>query len=163
MTQGAVMAFQDAHDLTVDGIAGPAVWRALLRDAVAARRSTSGYSYVLVHRGVPQRLELWHDGVVLIQTAVNTGVPGAPTELGTYPVFLRLRVQTMRGVNPDGSHYADPGIRWISYFHGGEGIHGFDRASYGTPQSVGCVELPVAMAARVWPHTPIGTLVTVAP
>ena len=67
----------------------------------------------------------------------------------------------MSGTNPDGSHYHDPGIRYISYFNGGDAIHAFNRASFGTPQSLGCVELPLASAARVWPFTPIGTLVTV--
>ena len=98
----------------------------------------------------------------MLTARVNTGVPAAPTELGTYPVWLRFRTQTMAGTNPDGSRYSDPGIRWISYFHGGEAIHGFDRGSYGYPQSVGCVELPVSVAKRVWPYTPIGTLVTIA-
>jgi len=163
LTQGAVMRFEEAHGLRTDGIAGRRVWDALLRDAIVGRPADGPYSYVLVHRSVPQTLSLWEDGRTIMQTRVNTGVPAAPTELGTFPVFLRLRSQTMRGVNPDGSHYADPGIRWISYFHGGEGIHGFDRSSYGFPQSVGCVELPVAAAAQVWPHTPIGTLVTIAP
>ena len=32
------MMFQDEHDLTVDGIAGPKVWRALLADAIANKR-----------------------------------------------------------------------------------------------------------------------------
>jgi lipoprotein-anchoring transpeptidase ErfK/SrfK len=36
------------------------------------------------------------------------------------------------------------------------------RASYGTPQSDGCVEMPIANAAVVFPQTPLGTLVTVA-
>ena len=63
--------------------------------------------------------------------------------------------------NPDGTHYHDPGIRWISYFHGGDALHEFPRASFGTPQSLGCVELPEAAAAAVWPYTPIGTLVTI--
>jgi hypothetical protein len=67
----------------------------------------------------------------------------------------------MSGTNPDGSHYYDPGIKWISYFHGGEALHSFTRASYGTPQSLGCVELPMDAAAKVWPYTPIGTLVTI--
>jgi hypothetical protein len=31
----------------------------------------------------------------------------------------------------------------------------------GTPQSLGCVELPEASAKKVWPYTPIGTLVTI--
>jgi hypothetical protein len=163
MTQGAVMAVQHTHGLTVDGIAGPDVWNALMRDAVAGTRSSAGYSYVFVRRGVPQSLDLWHDGSILVSGAVNTGVPSAPTELGTFPVFLRMSVGTMSGRNPDGSYYHDPGIRWISYFHGGEALHGFDRASYGTPQSVGCVEMPVGMAGRVYPWTPTGTLVTILP
>ena len=54
-----------------------------------------------------------------------------------------------------------PGIRWISYFNHGDAIHAFKRASFGTPQSLGCVELPLAAAAKVWPYTPIGTLVTI--
>jgi lipoprotein-anchoring transpeptidase ErfK/SrfK len=91
----------------------------------------------------------------------NTGVPAAPTQLGTFPVFEHIPVGTMSGRNPNGSHYNDPGIRYISYFNHGDAIHAFNRASFGTPQSLGCVELPVAAAAKVWPYTPIGTLVTV--
>jgi lipoprotein-anchoring transpeptidase ErfK/SrfK len=68
----------------------------------------------------------------------------------------------MSGTNPDGSHYEDPGIKWISYFNGGDAIHNFDRASFGTPQSLGCVELPLQASAEVWPYMPIGTLVTIA-
>ncbi len=34
-------------------------------------------------------------------------------------------------------------------------------APTGTPQSLGCVELPLTAAAKVWPYTPIGTLVTI--
>ena len=54
----------------------------------------------------------------------------------------------MSGTNPDGSHYNDPGIKWVSYFNGGDALHAFDRASFGTPQSLGCVELPLAAAAK---------------
>ena len=53
------------------------------------------------------------------------------------------------GHEPRRQHYSDAGIKWISYFHAGEAIHGFDRTSYGSPQSLGCVELPVSEAARV--------------
>ena len=68
---------------------------------------------------------------------------------------------TMTGTNPDGSHYVDPGIPWVSYFHGGDALHGFVRGSYGFPQSDGCVEMPPANAEVVYPLTPLGTLVTV--
>jgi len=61
-------------------------------------------------------------------------------------VYLRYLTQTMSGTNPDGSHYADPGIPWISYFDGSSALHGFIRATYGWPQSLGCVEMPFASA-----------------
>jgi hypothetical protein len=161
ITRGAVMTFEDDHGLAVDGIAGPRVWRAAIEDAVRGRRKPGGYSYVFVHRDVPQLMTLWHNGHVVLTSPGNTGVPAAPTQLGTWPVFEHIPVGRMSGTNPDGSHYDDPGIRWISYFHGGEALHAFNRASFGTPQSLGCVELPLAAAAKVWPYTPIGTLVTI--
>jgi peptidoglycan hydrolase-like protein with peptidoglycan-binding domain len=163
MTQGAVMAFQAQHGLKVDGFAGPIVWHDLIAATLSGTRNTQGYSYVLVRKSTPQSLTLWHDDAVLVSGPSNTGIPKAPTPDGTFPVYLRLRSQTMSGTNPDGTHYSDAGIKWISYFHAGEAIHGFDRTSYGSPQSLGCVELPVSEAARVWPYTPIGTLVTIAP
>jgi peptidoglycan hydrolase-like protein with peptidoglycan-binding domain len=161
ITQGAVMMFQDKHHLTVDGIAGAAVWKALIADAIAGRRRTDGYSYVYVHRDVPQLLTLWHNGHTVLTSPGNTGVPAAPTDLGTFPVFEHLAVTTMSGTNPDGSSYNDPGIKWVSYFNGGDALHAFPRASFGTPQSLGCVELPEAAAQKIWPYTPIGALVTI--
>ena len=163
ITRGAVMMFEHDHGLAVDGFAGAQVWRALITDAIAGKKRTDGYSYVYVHRNLPQLLTLWHNGRIVLTSPGNTGVPAAPTQLGTFPVFEHIPVGTMSGTNPDGSHYHDPGIRWISYFNGGDALHSFTRASFGTPQSLGCVELPLATAARVWPYTPIGTLVTIEP
>jgi hypothetical protein len=161
IVRGAVMMFEHDHDLSVDGIVGPQVWQAILGDVLAGKHHAGGYSYVYVHRSVPQLLTLWHDGSIVLTSPGNTGVPAAPTALGTWPVFEHIPVGTMSGTNPDGSRYNDPGIRWISYFHGGEALHAFNRASFGTPQSLGCVELPLDAAATVWPYTPIGTLVTI--
>jgi lipoprotein-anchoring transpeptidase ErfK/SrfK len=115
----------------------------------------------LVHETLPQSLSLWVAGRVILTSPGNTGIAQSPTAPGTWPVFEHIAVGTMSGTNPDGSHYHDPGIRWISYFHGGDALHEFPRASFGTPQSLGCVELPEAAAAGVWPYTPIGTLVTI--
>jgi peptidoglycan hydrolase-like protein with peptidoglycan-binding domain len=161
ITRGAVMMFENMHGLAADGLAGPRVWREIVADALAGKRRDAGYTYVFVHRNLPQSLNLWHNGRVILKSPGNTGVPAAPTQLGTYPVFEHISSGTMSGTNPDGSHYLDPGIQYISYFHQGDAIHAFNRASFGTPQSLGCVELPVAAAAKVWPYTPIGTLVTI--
>lgn len=161
ITRGAIMMFEDEHNLAVDGFAGPHVWHTLIDDELAGKRHTGGYSYVYVHTALPQLLTLWHDGSVVLTSPGNTGIPAAPTQPGTYPVFEHIPVGTMSGTNPDGSHYHDTGIQWISYFHGGDALHSFNRASFGTPQSLGCVELPLQAAAKVWPYTPIGTLVTI--
>jgi len=161
ITRGAVMMFEHEHGLTVDGFAGPNVWHALLADAIAGKQHSGGYSYVYVHTSLPQLLTLWHDGQTILTSPGNTGIPATPTQPGTYPVFEHIPVGEMKGTNPDGSHYDDKGIQWISYFHGGDALHSFNRASFGTPQSLGCVELPLAAAAKVWPYTPIGTLVTI--
>jgi hypothetical protein len=40
-------------------------------------------------------------------------------------------------------------------------VHYFPRGFYGAPQSLGCVELPLAQAHYVWPYMTYGTLVTV--
>ncbi len=161
ITRGAVMKFENTNNITVDGEAGSTTWHTLLGDAIAGKRLSEGYSYVYVHREVPETATLWHAGRTILTAPANTGISGAETELGTFPVFEHIPEGTMSGTNPDGSHYEDPGIKWISYFNGGDALHNFDRASFGTPQSLGCVELPLAAAAQIWPYTPIGTLVTV--
>jgi peptidoglycan hydrolase-like protein with peptidoglycan-binding domain len=160
VTKGALMAFQTDHGLTADGIAGPALWRTLIKAVVGGHRSSFGYTFVTVSEA-SQALSLWHNGRTVLHTPVNTGIPSAPTATGTFPVYEHLPVTTMSGTNPDGSHYSDPGIQWVSYFNGGDALHGFTRAQFGFPQSLGCVEMPVGTAGQVYPFTPIGTLVDV--
>ncbi len=162
VTRGALMAFENAHELETDGIAGPAVWRALMRAADAGEKDpSSSYTYVEVSES-SETLQLWNNGSIRLSTPVNTGISSAPTEQGTFTVYEHIASGTMSGTNPDGSHYEDPGIPWISYFNGGDALHGFVRASYGFPQSLGCVEMPPSTAGEVWPYTPIGTIVHIA-
>jgi L,D-transpeptidase catalytic domain len=158
---GAVMAFQSQHGLTMDGLASPALWDAVIRAARAGHVNHSGYTYALASKAVPETLTIWHNGHVVMHTAANTGIPVAPTPAGTFPVYLRYRFQIMRGLNPDGSAYADP-VSYVAYFHGGEAVHYFPRGSYGFEQSLGCVELPLTEAAQAWPYLTYGSLVTVS-
>lgn len=162
ITRGAVMAFESQHNMKTDGSAGPAVWDQLLADAASGSVNPAPYDYVYVAKSLPQTVTVYSNGAPVYTTRANTGVAAAPTASGTFPVYIRYRVTTMSGTNPDGSKYSDPGIPWVSYFNGGDALHGFDRPGYGYPQSDGCVEMPPANAAVVYPLTPIGTLVTVA-
>ena len=154
------MAFQAQHGMKVNGVAGARVWTALIRAAGRGRGNRAGYSYAVASKGSPEMLTIWHDGHVVLRAAANTGIPVAPTADGTFPVYLRYRFQIMRGTNPDGSSYADP-VEYVAYFDGGDAVHYFPRGSYGFPQSLGCVELPITAAAQAWPYLTYGSLVTV--
>ena len=68
----------------------------------------------------------------------------------------------MSGTNPDGSHYSDPGVPWVSYFNGGDALHGFLRASYGSRRASAASRCRTRRPHEVYPYTPIGTLVHVA-
>lgn len=160
MTRGAVIAVEHQNGLAVDGVAGPQVWQTIL--ASDAKPDADAYTYVLVSKApAPERLRVWQAGRWVYSADCNTGVKQAPTEDGTFAVYLRFLSQTMSGTNPDGTHYRDPGVPYVNYFNGSDAIHGFERSQYGYPQSVGCVELPVSAAKTVWSLLDYGTLVTV--
>jgi hypothetical protein len=158
--RGAVMAFESQHRLAMDGTASTAVWQALLAARANRQFNTSGYDYAVATESSPETLTVFHNGRVVLRSGANTGISGRGTAPGTFPVYERLRSQTMRGTNPNGSHYADF-VQWIAYFNGGDAVHYIPRASYGSPQSLGCIELPYAAAERAWGYLTYGTLVTV--
>ncbi len=159
--QAAVMNFQALHGLSWNTGMTAQTWQLIVQAAAKNQYDPNSYNYVVVSQGAPEELKLYVNGHHVYNSFVNTGVSGAPTSNGTYPVYLRYLVTTMSGTNTNGSHYSDPGIPWVSYFHGGDALHGFLRSQYGYPQSLGCVEMPFANAKHVWPYTPIGTLVSV--
>jgi lipoprotein-anchoring transpeptidase ErfK/SrfK len=161
MTKGAIMAFEDNNGMTADGVPGPQVWNALITAAVQGKTNAFGYTFVQVSEGSPESQSTWHNGKTVASGPVNTGIPAAPTAQGVFAVFEHAPSVTMSGTNPDGSHYSDPGVPWVSYFNGGDALHGFLRASYGSAQSLGCVEMPYSEAHDVYQYTPIGTLVDV--
>ncbi len=161
LDQGAVMAFEAAHHLPVNGVPEANVWSALLAAVAARQRDPRAFTYLVASETRPERLDVWQGGRVVVSTLVNTGAPGAATPLGTWPVRLRFASTTMSGTNPNGTHYVDPGVPDVAYFNGSVAVHGFYRAGYGFPQSNGCVEVPLAIAASVFRYDPIGTPVTV--
>jgi L,D-transpeptidase-like protein/Big-like domain-containing protein len=160
ITEGAIRSFEWQQGLTMDGDAGPKVWSHLLLAISSDTANEHGYTYALASKNSPETLDIWHNGRLVLHTLANTGIAAAPTSDGTYPVYLRYYYQIMKGKNPDGTKYADP-VYYVSYFSEGEAVHYFPRASYGFPQSLGCVELPWASAAKAWPYLTYGSLVTV--
>jgi len=137
------------------------IWRQQEDPVPAAARLPAGARglYVVVDTAIPEHLYVCRDASVVLATYCNTGVPQAPTPTGIFTVLAKMASDDMAGTNPDGSKYFDPGVPWVMYFYGGCAIHGFVRPRYGYPQSVGCVELPVATAKKVYDLVPVGTRV----
>jgi len=160
-TKGALTIFQAEHGLEATGEADEATWRALFRAVVHDQRKRTPYTWVTVSESIPETLEVHRDGHVALSSPANTGVAGAETAQGVFPIFSRFQSTTMTGTNPDGSKYSDPGVPWVNYFNGGDAVHGFPRGSYGSPQSDGCVELPIETAHTVYGMLAIGDIVVV--
>jgi peptidoglycan hydrolase-like protein with peptidoglycan-binding domain len=157
---GAIRAFESVSGMTMDGIAGQAVWSHLFTAVAKNKQNPNGYTYALANQHSPETLTVWHNGHVVLKTLANTGIPASPTVDGTFPVYLKFYFSYMKGTNPDGSKYDDP-VYYASYFNGGDAVHQFSRYSYGYYQSLGCVELPWASAEKAYPYLTYGSLVTV--
>jgi hypothetical protein len=160
LDNGAIRAFENDNGMTMDGVAGPGVWSSLLSAVAKDKTNPNGYTYSLVTQHSPETLWVYHNGSLIEKTPVNTGVPGASTQDGTYPVYERFQVTQMKGTNPDGTKYNDT-VYWVSYFNGGDALHYFPRPGYGYYQSDGCVEMQLSPAKYIWNYTTYGSLVTV--
>ena len=160
-TTGAVEVFEGDHHLALTTTPSQSLWAELVAAETLAHRDANPYTWVTVTETLPETLEVHEGSKVKLTTPTNTGVPGAATQQGIFPIYLRYVATTMIGTNVDGSHYDDPGVPWVNYFNGGDAVHGYIRPGYGYPQSNGCVELPIATAQTVFGMLQLGDLVIV--
>jgi hypothetical protein len=125
------------------------------------RRDPISYTWVTVSESLPETLDVHEGHRVVFTTPVNTGVPGAETAQGIFPIYARYVSTTMSGEDVDGTKYDVPDVPWVNYFNGGDAVHGYPREAYGFPQSNGCVELPIEAAHTVFGMLAIGDIVEV--
>lgn len=87
------------------------------------------------------------------------------SDTGTFYVYLKYESQTMVGEG-----YNQPGTPWISYYNGGEALHGVPAYMWGEhpiyvqqgiPGSHGCINMQVADAKWMYDFATIGTRVVV--
>jgi lipoprotein-anchoring transpeptidase ErfK/SrfK len=160
-TKGALEVFQEDHDLEVTGEPNHQTWAALLAVETLNHRNPQPYTWVSVTESTPETLEIHRGDHVALSSPANTGVPGAETEQGIFPIYARYVSTSMEGTDPDGTKYKVADVPWVNYFNGGDAVHGYPRESYGFPQSNGCVELPISTAQQVFPMLNIGDIVWV--
>lgn len=116
-----------------------------------------------------QTATVYNNDQVVQTFNVCTGKTGKhETTLGNYFIYLKYKVQDMRGSNDDGSQYLTPGVKWVSYFNGGQGFHtaswNASGIASGDPTghgSHGCVNMNEADAKWIYDNCPEGTLVQV--
>jgi lipoprotein-anchoring transpeptidase ErfK/SrfK len=160
-TTGAMEVFEEDHGLPLSTTPTQQLWTELLADETLAKKNPRPYTWVTVTETIPETLEVHENNRIALTSPANTGVPGAATQTGIFPIYVRYVSTTMIGTNVDGSHYDDPGVPWVNYFNGGDAVHGYPRPTYGVPQSNGCVELPIPTAQVVYGMLQVGDLVIV--
>ena len=160
-TRGALTVYQSDRHLEATGEPNAATWESLLYDETVYRRDPTSYTWVTVSESLPETLEVHVGHRVAFTTPANTGVPGAETALGVFPIYSRLVSTTMTGEDVDGTKYKVEDVPWVNYFNGGDAVHGYPRESYGFPQSNGCVELPIEAAHTVFGMLQLGDIVDV--
>lgn len=116
-----------------------------------------------------QTAVVYHNDQPVKSFLVCTGGPGGnETDSGNWYIYLKYRVQDMTGLNDDGSRYLSKGVKWVSYFNGGEGFHtaswNYGGIASGDPAnhgSHGCVNMYEQDAEWIYENCPEGTLVQV--
>ena len=103
-----------------------------------------------------------YEGATVVHGPVSIvdGAPATPTVTGTYQIYFKHRMQTMRGENADGSTYVTEDVPWVSYFYSGYAFHGAPwRSSFGYSGSHGCINMPVSEAEWIYNWAATNTVV----
>ncbi len=109
-----------------------------------------------------QWLYAYQDGQLVFTAPVSTGMDGFNTPIGSFSIFWKYRVQTMRNYN-----YVVPNVPHVMYItYSGVALHGtywHNEFGTGARLSHGCINLPLDAAAWLYNWAPLGTPVQVRP
>lgn len=104
-----------------------------------------------------QTLEAYEGGELVNRFIVSTGRGGSPTVVGTFRIWVKVRIQDMSGI---GYYIRD--VPWVMYFYQSYGIHGtWWHNNFGTPMSAGCVNMTIPDAEWMYNWASVGTIVKV--
>ncbi|MBT1170765.1 L,D-transpeptidase [Bifidobacterium sp. SO4] len=123
-----------------------------------------------VHVDLTNQTATAYQGTTPVKTfLIASGKPTADgsmlSDTGTFYVYLKYESQTMSGEG-----YNQPNTPWVSYYNGGEALHGVPAYMWGEhpiyvqqgiPGSHGCINMQVADAKWMYDFATIGTKVVV--
>ena len=112
-----------------------------------------------------QWLYAYEGSQLVFDAPVTTGKDGFNTPTGTYAIYAKVPLQTMRG-SLGGESWVVPDVPHAMYFNGGVALHGtywHNLFGSGVRISHGCVNLPLESAAWLYSWAQMGTSVQVTP
>ncbi|WP_213818170.1 L,D-transpeptidase family protein [Garciella nitratireducens] len=150
-TSEAVISYQKAAGLLVDGVVGPDTWNAI---GISPKYLEYFDSVYFIEIDLEQKsLALKERGTIISTYSVAVGKPETPTPTGFWKII-------QKSLNPGGPF----GARWMrmSIPWGGYGIHGTDQPeSIGTAASHGCVRMYNEDVIKLYEIVPLGTAVEI--
>jgi lipoprotein-anchoring transpeptidase ErfK/SrfK len=104
-----------------------------------------------------QMVYAYEGDVVVNSFLVSTGTWLTPTVTGKHKIWIKVRVQDMKGPG-----YYLPDVPYVMFFYRDYGLHGtYWHNNFGTPMSHGCVNLRTEDAAWLFNWASVGTIVNV--
>jgi lipoprotein-anchoring transpeptidase ErfK/SrfK len=104
-----------------------------------------------------QTLRAYEGDDLLDVFTISSGRAGTPTVVGTFEIWVKVRIQDMSG---PGYYIQD--VPWVMYFYEDYGLHGtWWHNNFGTPMSAGCVNMTIADAEWLYSWASVGTVVNV--
>ncbi len=102
-----------------------------------------------------QRITAYEGQTAVYSALVSTGLPGTPTVVGTFSIYVKYRYTPMSGPG-----YYLPNVPHTMYFYRGYAIHGaYWHNNFGHPMSHGCVNLSLPDAEWFYNFASVGTKV----
>lgn len=114
---------------------------------------------ITVDRG-KQMLYAWEGGKIVNQSIVSTGMYYTPTLPGTFKIYRKFDLQTMKGNYRPYPPYKLDNVPNVMYYSGAYAIHGaYWHNKFGSKVTHGCVNVPVAFSKWLFDFAPVGTAV----
>jgi hypothetical protein len=110
-----------------------------------------------------QHLTAYEDDTPVYQAPVATGKDGFDTPVGSFAIYSKYPLETMRG-SAGGETWDVPNIPWVQYVVGGVALHGtywHNRWGTGFRLSHGCINLNIDDAQWLYEWADIGTQVDI--
>ncbi|CAL1241772.1 L,D-transpeptidase [Candidatus Methylocalor cossyra] len=127
----------------------------MLEQPVLSRFSTGPDRRIVVYLDT-QKAAALENGQVVRTFPVSTGKPDTPTITGSFYIYARFPVKTMRSRAKPGEkgHYVVEDVPYAQYFYEDYAFHGaWWHNSFGRPASHGCINLSTRKNNRRWPNS----------